>query len=618
MCDSFTQTDIEQFKEGVFYNLYQKLGAHCCVRNAKEGVRFSVWAPAAKSVSVIGDFNQWDRLQNPLKMLYNNSGIWEGFVEGVDVGGLYKFSIQTQKGVWKDKIDPLGFSFEKSPNISSIVHKSHYTWEDDEWIAQRLQQDYKQIPMSIYEMHIGSWKDKSSDSQDDFITYRTLADKLIPYLIEMNYTHVELLPVFEHPYYPSWGYQLLGFFAPTSRYGSPDDLKFFIDQCHRNNIGVILDWVPSHFPEDNHGLSNYDGTHLYEKADIHPDWGSCIVNLGSLEVTSFLISNAIFWCEKFHVDGLRVDAVASMLYLNYSRKPKEWEPNFLGGVENLEAVAFLRRLNVELKRRHSDVLIMAEESTAWPKVSGGVKDGGLGFDMKWNMGWMNDTLEYFSTPEEKRRLKHNKLTFSFNYAFNENFLMSLSHDEVVHGKSSLLGKMPGKDIEKFNNLKCLYGYMYAHPGKKLLFMGGEVASWNEWNHDTSLEWELLNHVPHLNVQQWIKNLNYIYKTEPALYLKDFTSDGFQWLCDSDDDELLTFIRQSGDIKDSIVFIGHFTSSVIKKYRIGVPSGGVWEVLLDSDDSKVEYITQDKLWNNQPYSIEVTINPLSISFLKRKS
>ncbi|MFH0995124.1 MAG: 1,4-alpha-glucan branching protein GlgB, partial [Pseudomonadota bacterium] len=538
--------DLYLFNQGSHFQLYEKFGAHIVSDSATPGVHFAVWAPNARQVSVIGDFNGWDRFSHLLQSL-ESSGIWEGFIPGVGHGTAYKFFIESRRnGYQVEKTDPFGRYFELSPNTASIVWDMDYTWADGAWMAGRRESPADRSPVSIYEIHLGSWRRVPEDG-DRFLTYVEIAAPLTEYVLAMGFTHVEFLPVMEHPFYGSWGYQTLGLFAPTSRYGTPQDFMMLIDHLHQNGIGVILDWVPSHFPSDMHGLAFFDGTYLYEHEDprqgVHPDWKSIIYNYGRNEVRSFLISSARFWLEKFHVDGLRVDAVASMLYLDYSRGPGEWVPNEFGGRENLQAISFLRRLNEAVKERHPDVLMIAEESTSWPMVSRPSYVGGLGFDMKWDMGWMHDTLEYMSKDPVHRSYHHGKLNFRMLYAFSENFMLPLSHDEVVHGKGSLIEKMPGDDWQRFANLRLMLAYMMAQPGKKLLFMGGEFGQQREWNHDMSLDWHLLDIPLHAGLQRWVADLNRLYRQESALYGNEFSPEGFRWIdCNDHIHSTLSLIR----------------------------------------------------------------------------
>lgn len=627
-----TDHDTYLFKEGNHFKLYEKLGAHLVVVDGVAGVHFAVWAPNAKKVSVIGNFNHWNRDSHQLNPRWDGSGIWEGFIPGIGKGELYKYFIVSHKDFYQvEKQDPFAYYNEVAPRTASVVWDLEYDWQDSQWMKTRHQKNNLNAPYSVYEMHLGSWK-RVVEEYNRPMTYRELAVHLPKYLKDMNFTHVEFLPVMEHPFYGSWGYQVLGYFATTSRYGTPQDFMYLVDCLHQNGIGVILDWVPSHFPTDEHGLSYFDGTHLFEHSDprkgFHPDWSSAIFNYGRNEVREFLISSAMFWMEKYHIDGLRVDAVASMLYLDYSRKPQEWIPNRYGGRENLEAIYFLRKLNEVIYHNFPDTQMIAEESTAWGGVSRPTHVGGLGFGMKWNMGWMHDTLVYMTKDPVYRKYHHNDLTFSFYYAYTENFLLSLSHDEVTHGKGSLAAKMPGDDWQKLANLRLLMGYMYAHPGKKLLFMGTEFGQWNEWNHDKSIDWHLLQYGPHQGVQQWLKDLNYLYKTEPALYERDFTPDGFEWIDLNDYQQgVISFIRKSADGKTHVVAVCNFTPMVWHNYCVGVPQGGFWKEILNSDAANYGGSGQGNLggqeastksFHGRPFSLSLTIPPLGILFLKRES
>jgi 1,4-alpha-glucan branching enzyme len=624
-----TDFDLHLFGEGCHYKIYEKLGAHVIEINGIAGVHFAVWAPNARSVSVIGDFNRWDGRRHPMRML-GVSGIWEIFIPGLQEGSIYKFRIKAKnrRHIF-EKADPYAFCSELRPKSASIVcDVSKYRWKDTEWMKRRSKTNWLESPISAYEVHPGSWM-RVTEEGNRHLTYKELAEKLIEYVREMGYTHIELLPVTEYPLDASWGYQTIGYFAPTSRYGRPEDFMYFIDQCHENNIGVILDWVPAHFPTDGHGLGFFDGTCLYEHEDprkgFHPDWGTKIFNYGRREVVNFLLSNALFWFEKYHIDGLRVDAVASMLYLDYSRKEGEWIPNIFGGRENLEAIEFIKHFNEIVHQYHPGALTVAEESTAWGGVSKPVYLGGLGFDLKWNMGWMNDTLEYFSKNPIHRKYHHNNLTFSLLYAFSENFVLVLSHDEVVHGKRSLLNKMPGDMWQKFANLRLLYGFMCGHPGKTLLFMGGEFGQWDEWNHDSSIDWHLLQFAPHRGIQKFVKDLNHIYRSEPALYEVDFQYLGFEWIDFRDsDNSIVSFLRKAKDPDDFLVFVCNFTPVPRAAYRIGVPADCFYQEILNSD-SKIYWgsnmgnaggLTPDRIpWHGKPYSIMITLPPLSILVFK---
>jgi 1,4-alpha-glucan branching enzyme len=582
-----SEEDIYLFKEGNHFNLYDKLGAHPLTVEGRAGTLFSVWAPNARQVSVIGDFNLWDPSRHPLAVRWDGSGIWEGFIPGIGRGSAYKYHIASNTGGGAgQKGDPFALFWEVSPKSASLVWDLDYQWNDAAWMADRKNRNGLHSPISIYEVHLGSWR-RVPGENNRFLTYRETAPLLADYVKSMGFTHVEFLPVMEHPFYGSWGYQTLGYFAPTSRYGTPQDFMHLVDFLHRQGIGVILDWVPSHFATDGHGLNAFDGSHLYGHLDprrgFHPDWGSYIFNYGRNEVREFLISNALFWLDKYHADGLRIDAVASMLYLDYSRKPGEWTPNVYGGRENLEALSFIKRCNEAVYGAFPDVQTIAEESTAWPMVTRPVYAGGLGFGLKWKMGWMNDTLRYFSQDPVHRKHHHSDLTFSLWYAFTENYLLPLSHDEVTHGKGSLLGKMPGSEADQYANLKALFGFMFTHPGKKLLFMGGEFAQWKEWAHEESLEWHALEYEPHRNVQRWVKDLNNLYRNEPALHELDFDPAGFEWVDFKDvDRSIISYLRKGRSTKDIILVVGNFTPVGRTDYRVGVPLGGTWTEVLNSD------------------------------------
>lgn len=607
------------FKNGLHGELYKIFGAKLCIVDGKSGVHFSVWAPNAKHVNVIGDFNHWKKHTH---RLFKNEleGIWEGFVEGAKHGDKYKFYIISGKGFKKDKIDPFASYNEEPPRNACIVWDSSYEWQDKNWMKNRGSAQLDCSPISVYELHLGSWRRSEDDNK--FLNYREIAQKLVPYVKEMGFTHVELMPVMEHPYYVSWGYQTLGYFSPTSRYGTPEDLKYLIDQIHQHQLGVILDWVPSHFPSDDFGLMEYDGSHCYESGEMHPDWNSCIFNLGSLEVVDFLISSASFWFDEYHIDGLRVDAVASMLYLDYSRSKGEWKPNIFGGNQNLESIAFLRLLNQTIHKKYPEVLMIAEESTAWPLVTGSVDQGGLDFSMKWNMGWMHDCLEYFKADNKKREKIYDKLTFSFYYAYSDKYMLTLSHDEVVHEKSSLLSKMPGVDQEKFRHLRCLFGFMFAHPGKKCLFMGAEFAQWSEWNYDIQLEWDLLEYEPHQKIQLWVKILNKLYRSERALYEEDFQTQGFKWVDVAGEDRgIVCFLRKASSVNETIMVIGNFQDKHYSKFNVPNESGENWQVLVHSEDVKyggelkdIEVVSQSNFGEKQN-QLNINLMPNSIVFLK---
>ncbi len=578
--------DVYLFNEGSHLRLWERLGAHPVREDGTDGTRFAVWAPDAESVSVIGDWNGWRSGANVL-VPRGNSGIWEGFAPGVSVGMHYKYFVRSRyHDHAAEKADPFAFRSEVPPRTASIIATLDHDWGDDDWMQRRGQRSALDAPVSIYELHLGSWRRKAEDG-NRWLSYREIAPLLADYAIEMGFSHVELLPIMEHPFYGSWGYQTTGYFAPTSRYGTPQDLMFLIDHLHQRGIGVILDWVPSHFPGDGHGLAYFDGTHLYEHGDprqgFHPDWSSYIFNYGRNEVRSFLLSSALYWLEVYHADGLRVDAVASMLYLDYSRKEGEWIPNAHGGRENLDAIGLLRRFNEEIYRLHPDVQTFAEESTSWPMVSRPTAMGGLGFGLKWDMGWMHDDLSYFSRAPVHRKYHHDELTFRMLYAFSENFVLPLSHDEVVHGKGSLVGKMPGDDWQKFANLRLLFGVQWMQPGKKLLFMGGEIAQWREWNHDESLDWHLLEWQPHRGIQRFIADLNRLYREEPALHRFDCDPRGFEWIdCHDVDQSVLTWMRSGDDAHHPVVVACNFTPVPRHGYRIGVPWPGRWTERINSD------------------------------------
>jgi len=624
-----TDYDIHLLAEGKHYRSYERLGAHLVEVDGVAGTYFAVWAPGAKQVSVIGDFNGWDPGAHFMQRR-PEAGIWECFVPGVGIGALYKYRIVSRHNNYQvDKADPYGFAAEIRPQTASKVWDlSRYQWHDGQWMTERSRRNAHDAPISIYEVHLGSWM-RVPEEGSRWLTYRELAEKLADYVSEMGYTHVELLPVTEHPFDGSWGYQTVGYFAPTSRFGRPDDFMFLVDTLHQRGIGVIVDWVPAHFPNDAHGLGFFDGTHLYEHADprqrIHPEWGSHVFNFGRWEVRNFLISGALFWLDKYHLDSLRVDAVASMLYLDYSRRDGEWIPNPYGGRENLEAVEFIRMLNERVYAEFPDVMIVAEESTKWPMVSRPTYLGGLGFGFKWNMGWMHDMLEYMSNDPIYRSYQHNLITFSMLYAFTENFVLSFSHDEVVHGKSSMIGKMPGDEWQKFANLRLLYGYMMGHPGKKLLFMGSEFGQWSEWNHDKSLDWHLLQYPMHAGLRQWVRDLNRLYREEPALYQIDFEPSGFEWIdCQDSQSSVISLMRRGKRREDLVVCVCNFTPLPRYRYSIGVPQGGRWIELLNSDATPYggsgvgnagSVMASDRPIHGRPYSLELTLPPLGVLFLK---
>jgi 1,4-alpha-glucan branching enzyme len=584
-----TDQDIYLFREGTHVRAYEKLGAHPVAAprgGGNQGTHFGVWAPNAASVSVVGDFNGWNPTSHFLEPRRDSSGIWEGFIAGVRAGALYKYHIVSRHaGYSVDKADPFAFFAEVPPRTASVVWDLSYEWGDEDWMKRRGRANALDAPISIYEVHLGSWR-RVPEDHNRSLTYRELAHQLGDYVSDMGYTHVELVPVMEHPFYGSWGYQVTGYFAPTSRYGTPQDFMYFVDYLHRRGIGVIMDWVPSHFPSDEHGLAFFDGTHLYEHADprqgFHPEWNSSIFNYGRAEVRNFLASSALFWLDMYHIDALRVDAVASMLYLDYGRRAGEWVPNRFGGHENLDAVEFLKQLNLAVYRDHPDTQTVAEESTAWPMVSRPTYLGGLGFGMKWNMGWMHDTLAYFQNNPIHRKYHHNQLTFSIWYAFTENFVLPISHDEVVHGKGSLIGKMPGDEWQQFANLRLFLGYMWSHPGKKLLFMGCDFGQKREWQHDYSLEWHVLQYPLHQGVQNWVRDLNRFYRNTPALYELDFSGDGFQWIdANNGDMSVVVFLRKSRSGEVALVAC-NFTPVPRDNYQVGVPRGGRWLERLNSD------------------------------------
>ncbi len=580
----FSEQDIYLFREGSLFRAYEKLGAHL-VAEGKLGTHFAVWAPNAMQVAVVGDFNDWDKGLNPLRARDDGSGIWEGEVSGAGRGSRYKYHVVSSRGEAFEKADPYGFLCETPPQTASVVWELAYDWGDADWMARRARTNALDAPMSIYELHLGSWR-RVPEEANRSLSYRELSEWLPEYVKSMGFTHVELLPVMEHPFFGSWGYQVTGYFAPSARFGTPQDFMLLVDRLHQEGIGVIIDWVPSHFPSDGHGLCFFDGTYLYEHADprqgFHPEWNSYIFNYGRAEVRCFLGSSALFWLEKYHADGLRVDAVASMLYLDYARAPGEWIPNKHGGRENLDAVDFLKHLNVVAYRDYPDVQVIAEESTAWPMVSRPAYLGGLGFGMKWNMGWMHDTLDYFANDPVFRKYHHNALTFSIWYAFAENFVLPLSHDEVVHGKGSLIGKMPGDTWQKFANLRALFGYMWTHPGKKLLFMGCEFGQRSEWAHDSSLEWGVLQYPEHAGLQRWVSDLNRLYRAEPALHEVDFSQAGFEWIdCRDSEESVISFLRKS-HAGDPLLVVCNFTPVPRANYVVGVPRSGYWREALNSD------------------------------------
>ncbi|WP_185151261.1 1,4-alpha-glucan branching protein GlgB [Chryseobacterium viscerum] len=625
----FTDHDVYLFKEGRHYKLYGKFGAHSAEKDGVKGVYFSVWAPNAKKVSVIGNFNNWNHKDHILFPRWDESGIWEGFIEGLTWGTLYKYAIETPRGEILEKSDPYASSWEQNIQAASLVSTTWYEWSDQEWMDNRWKKNTLEAPLSVYELHLASWV-REGDYPDRFLNYRDIAEKLVPYIKEMGFTHVEFMPVMEYPYDPSWGYQITGFYAATSRFGSPQDLMFLIEELHKNEIGVILDWVPSHFPGDANGLHRFDGSYLYEHEDprkgFHPDWKSHIFNYGRNEVKSFLISNAMFWLDRYHADGLRVDAVTSMLHLDYSRNEGEWEPNIYGDNVNLEAKAFLQEFNTAVYKEFGDsIMTIAEESSDFPMLTKPVHDGGVGFGMKWMMGWMHDTLDYFKEDFDNRKFHHHKLTFASMYMYNENYMMPLSHDEVVHGKASLIYKMKGDEWQKFANLRTLYVYMYTHPGAKLLFMGDEFGQTSEWNFTKSLDWHLLKYPVHKGMQEIVKELNYLYTSETALYENQFDKHGFEWVeADDMENSVYVYLRK-GKKRDDMMMIALNLAPKVLDYKIGIPAGTHWEVVLSSDDEKycgsgVEpEIVEEKYeeWRGHQKSMTVRLPPLSGIILRQK-
>jgi len=625
-CSLFSEFDINLFQSGRHYMLYKHFGAQPVTFNGTPGVYFALWAPAANFVSVIGDFNQWDKAGNPMNPRWDNSGIWEIFIPGIENGSLYKFHIGNESGYTVDKADPFGFEMEMPSNTASKVSKSGFKWADKRWLSQRKKTNIAEQAMSVYEVHLGSWR-RVPEEGNRWLNFRELAVQLPQYASEMGFTHVELMPVMEHPFFGSWGYQITGYFAPSSRFGSPDDFKFLINELHKMKIGVILDWVPSHFPGDQHGLYFFDGTHLFEHADpregYHPDWKSYIFNYGRNEVKSFLISNALYWLEEFHIDGFRVDAVASMLYRDYSRNEGEWIPNKFGQRENLEAIAFLQEFNTAVHTHFPDAFTVAEESTAFPGVTQSVAEGGLGFDFKWMMGWMHDTLAYFSNDPIYRSYHQDQWTFSMHYAFSEKFILPLSHDESVHGKGSLINKMPGDEWQKMANLRLLYGYMFGHPGGKLLFMGAEFAQFSEWHHDCSLDWHLLEQPFHQEMQHLIRDLNRLYTSQPALYENNYSMEGFEWIDFNDAaNSVICWIRKSKNPDDYLIFIANATPNVLHDYQVGVNGNCSFEEILNTDKfggSHIEnsgmLLPQNKPMHGRENSLHLTLPPLGMIVLK---
>lgn len=620
----FTDFDIDLFKAGKHFRLYEKLGAHLLTVDGVKGVYFAVWAPTAHSVSVVGDFNYWTQGEHVLEVRWDESGIWEGFIPHLTKGTTYKYKIQSNNnGIVTEKADPFAFYCENPPNTASIVWDLDFKWKDTKWMNSREKHNGLDQPFSVYEVHLGSWKRHPEDNR--FLTYREFAEDLVSYVKETGFTHVEFMPIMEYPYDPSWGYQLVGYFAPTSRFGNPQDFMHLVDSFHKAGIGVILDWVPSHFPDDAHGLGFFDGSNLYEHPDIkkgyHPDWKSLVFNYGRNEVRSFLISNALFWLQHYHADALRVDAVASMLYLDYSRNEGEWEPNIYGGNENLDTISFLKDFNEAVYANYQGVQTIAEESTSFPMVSRPTSIGGLGFGMKWMMGWMHDTLEYFKKDTVYRKYHQNELTFSMTYTFTENFMLPLSHDEVVYGKKSIAGRMPGDEWQKFANLRLLYGYMFMHPGTKLLFMGSEFGQSSEWNFESSLDWHLLQYPYHEGIKNTITDLNQLYKKQPALYQKQFSPEGFEWINYSDhQNAVIAFIRKGNDPKDDIIVVCNFTQIVREKYRIGIPTKGKLKEIFNTDienygGSGVSNPQKIKIeaspYDGKDFSTELILPPLSV-------
>ncbi len=625
---TISDMDIYLFNQGTHYEIFDKLGAHVKTIDGVEGVAFAVWAPNAKRVSVIGDFNSWDGRRNAMRIIAG-SGIWEIFIPGLKNLDKYKFEIKSVTGMLFQKSDPYGNFAELRPSSTSLVFDiNNYKWNDGEWVKKRDEGCNLNVPMNIYEVHLGSWK-RVEDEDNRFLSYLELAETLVPYVKEMGYTHIEMLPIEEHPFDGSWGYQVTGYYAPTSRYGNPEEFMYFIDKCHENGIGVILDWVPAHFPKDAHGLARFDGTALYEHQDPkqgeHPEWGTLIFNFGRNEVKNFLIANALFWLEKYHIDGLRVDAVASMLYLNYAKNDGEWIPNQYGGNHNLDAVEFIKHMNSVIDHKHPGALMIAEESTSWPNISRRTEDGGLGFKLKWNMGWMNDFLEYVEKDSIYKKYHHNNLTFGMVYAYSENFVLVLSHDEVVHGKKSMLDKMPGDLWQKFANLRVSYGFMFGHPGKKLLFMGGEFGQFIEWNEKRPLDWFLLDYDTHRGIHEYVKDINHLYLNERALWTHDFDNEGFEWIdCNDNLRSIYSFIRKGTCREDTLIFICNFTPEPRMGFRIGVPFESNYKEIFNSDDLKYggsgiinpEPRYSEKMeYNGREDSIWIDLPPLAVTIIK---
>jgi len=625
----FSEFDIDLFKAGKHFRLYEKLGSHPMTLEGEKGTYFAVWAPSAKSVSVVGDFNYWLEGDHKLNVRWDGSGIWEGFIPGVMPGAIYKYKIQSNHNdVKTEKADPFARRAEHPPKTASVVYAADYKWKDKKWMSSRAKYNALDTPFSVYEVHLGSWRKTGQENRS--LSYTELADELVAYVKKMEFTHVEFMPIMEYPYDPSWGYQLTGYFAPTSRFGYPEEFMLLVDKLHQAGIGVILDWVPSHFPEDAHGLGNFDGSHLYEHPDPrkgwHPDWKSLIFNYGRNEVRAFLISNALFWLDQYHIDGLRVDAVASMLYLDYSREDGEWEPNQFGGRENLDAISFLEELNKTVYKNYPDVQTIAEESTSYTGVSKPVFLGGLGFGMKWMMGWMHDTLEYFKKEPVHRKYHQNDITFSMTYAFSENFMLPLSHDEVVYGKRSLFDRMPGPEWERFANLRLMFGYMFTHPGTKLIFQGGEFGQSAEWNFQESLDWHLLQYDFHTGIQECVKDLNKLYKSQPALYERQFRPEGFEWIEWADgENSVLSYLRKGYDAESAVLVICNFTPVPRENYKVGVPeaftkAGSKVKKLFNSNEKKYggsgDFISKKVKveatpWNGREHSITLDLAPLAV-------
>jgi 1,4-alpha-glucan branching enzyme len=628
---AISEFDLYLLAEGTHYRAYEKLGAHFAEKDGKRGVQFAVWAPNAKRVSIIGDFNNWN--PNAAIMRPSTAGIWEGFVPDIAQGASYKYHIESRyRDYTVDKADPYGFAAEIRPNTASRVwNLENYSWRDESWMKNRTNTNSLNSPLSFYEVHLGSWK-RALEQNNRWLTYRELAPLLADYVHDAGFTHIELLPVMEHPFDGSWGYETLGYFAPTSRFGTPDDFMYLVDYLHQRGIGVVLDWVPAHFPKDEAGLGYFDGSHLYEHEDPrqgeHPDWNTFVFNYGRNEVQNFLISNALFWMDKYHVDGLRVDAVASMLYLDYGRREGEWIPNRFGGKENLDAIHFARTLNEHVYGAYPDAMMIAEESTSWPQVSRPIYLGGLGFGLKWNMGWMHDVLNYMQQDPVFRTYHQNEITFSLVYAFAENFVLPFSHDEVVYGKGSMIRKMPGDDWQKFANLRLLYGFMFGHPGKKLLFMGDEFGQWSEWNHDASLEWHLLEQPCHAGLKRWVRDLNTLYRGESLLHTMDFNSAGFEWVdCKDFQRSIISFLRRGRNPNDQLLFVCNFTPVVRQNYRVGVPLEGYWKEILNSDAPLYGGSGQGNFGglstvplpiHGRPFSLNMTLPPLGIVIFRPES